>query len=60
MILAFLPNLVFLMLLIAAVYVFTRNILKIKRNINLGKNIARTDKSTQRWKKYGTDCFWAV
>ncbi len=29
MILAFLPNLVFLMLLIAAVYVFTRNILKL-------------------------------
>jgi len=57
MILDFIPNLVFLMLLTAAVYVFTRNILKIKRNINLGKNIDRTDKSTQRWKNMALIAF---
>ena len=50
MILAFLPNLVFLVLLITAVFIFIRNILKIKNNIDLGKNIDRTDKSSERWK----------
>ena len=50
MILAFLPNLVFLVLLITAVFIFIRNILKIKSNIDLGKNIDRTDKPSERWK----------
>tara|TARA_B100000767_G_scaffold273400_1_gene303381 strand:+ start:2844 stop:4184 length:1341 start_codon:yes stop_codon:yes gene_type:complete len=50
MILAFLPNLVFSALLIIAVFIFTRNILKIKSNIDLGKNIDRTDKASERWK----------
>ena len=50
MILAFLPNLVFLVLLVTAVFIFIRNILKIKSNIDLGKNIDRTDKPSERWK----------
>lgn len=50
MILAFLPNLVFLVLLIITIFIFTRNILKIKSNIDLGENIDRTDKPSERWK----------
>ena len=46
----FLPNVVFVFLLLTASVIFTKNILKIKNNIYLGKAIDRNDKSGERWK----------
>ena len=46
----FLPNVVFVFLLLTASVIFTKNILKIKNNINLGKAIDRNDKPVERWK----------
>ena len=50
MIFEFLPNVVFVLLLLTAAVVFTKNILKIKNNITLGKVIDRNDKKAERWK----------
>ena len=50
MIIEFLPNVVFVFLLLTASVIFTKNILKIKNNINLGKTIDRNDKPVERWK----------
>ena len=50
MIIEFLPNVVFVFLLLTASVIFTKNILKIKNNINLGKAIDRNDKPVERWK----------
>ena len=46
---AFLPNIVFALLLITALFFFTKNILSIRRNILLGKDIERKDQSKKRW-----------
>ena len=46
---AFLPNLIFALLLITALFFFTKNILSIRRNILLGKDIERKDQSKKRW-----------
>ena len=46
---AFLPNIVFALLLITALFFFTKNILSIRRNIFLGKDIERKDQSKKRW-----------
>jgi len=46
---AFLPNIVFALLLITALFFFTKNILTIRRNILLGKDIERKDQSKKRW-----------
>jgi heterodisulfide reductase subunit C len=41
---------IFLLLLLAAVAVFTRNIRKVIRNIRLGRPLDRSDRSGERWK----------
>ena len=43
-------NILFLLLLIFGIGLFTRNVLKIKRNILLGKEENRSDHPQQRWK----------
>ena len=43
-------QLIFLLLLLAAVAVFTRNIRKVIRNIRLGRPLDRSDRSADRWK----------
>ncbi len=48
MILEFLPNFVFVILLIISITLFGKNILKIKQNIYLGKPIDRFDKPSER------------
>lgn len=48
MILEFLPNIVFVILLIIATTFFGKNILRIKQNIFLGKPINRSDRSSER------------
>ncbi|MFC2127584.1 4Fe-4S dicluster domain-containing protein [Bacteroidota bacterium] len=45
----YLPNIVFALLIIGGIGFFTRNIKKIKRNINLGKGVDRTDNKSKRW-----------
>ena len=47
---AYLPNLFFLFLLIVSLYVFFRNLKKIKRNIGLGKDVNRNNNSNARLK----------
>ena len=49
MLLDFLPNIIFTLLLITAGGFFAKNIGRIKRNIYLGKSIDRTDHPTERW-----------
>jgi len=46
---AFLPNIIFALLLITSLFFFTKNILSIRRNILLGKDIERKDQSKKRW-----------
>ena len=43
-------NIIFIILFAAAVYLFTRNVRKVIRNINLGKAVDRSDNQPQRWK----------
>jgi heterodisulfide reductase subunit C len=43
------PNLIFLGLLLFGIGFFTRNILRIRRNILIGKEICRSDNKSQRW-----------
>jgi heterodisulfide reductase subunit C len=46
----FLPNIIFVLLLITASGFFAKNIWRIKRNIYLGKSIDRTDQPKERWR----------
>ena len=46
----YLPNFIFLCLLVLGGGFFTRNILRIKRNILLGKKAGRNDQKSERWK----------
>jgi heterodisulfide reductase subunit C len=46
----YLPNLIFALALIAGIGFFVMNIRKISRNINLGKDVNRTDKKPERLK----------
>ena len=46
---AWLPNLIFVMLLLLAVGFFTKNVRQIIKNIKLGKDIDRSDQSGKRW-----------
>jgi|TARA_A200000159_G_scaffold164710_1_gene195636 heterodisulfide reductase subunit C len=46
----YLPNFIFLFLLVLGGGFFTRNILRIKRNILLGKEAGRIDQKSERWK----------
>ncbi|HEY0245236.1 MAG TPA: (Fe-S)-binding protein [Mucilaginibacter sp.] len=43
-------QIVFIIILVAAVYLFTKNAGKIRRNILLGKDTNRSDQPTKRWK----------
>lgn len=45
----YIPNILFAMLLIASVGFFVKNISQIKRNINLGKAVDRSDNTKERW-----------
>ena len=45
-----LPNMFFVIILLISITIFTRNILKIKNNINLGRSIDRSDNKFTRWK----------
>ena len=43
-------NIIFIVLLISGLLLFTKNVVQIRRNILLGKSVNRTDNQTQRWK----------
>lgn len=45
-----LPNIIFAVILIAGVGFFVRNAMKLKRNIALGRESGRNDRSSERWK----------
>jgi len=47
---SYLPNILFAILLLAGGGFFVKNIRKLSRNINLGKDIDRSDRSSERWK----------
>lgn len=46
----YIDNLLFALILIAGIGFFTKNVIKLKRNINLGHDIDRTDNPSERWK----------
>lgn len=46
----YLPNIIFIILLIVGVGFFVKNISKLKRNIFLGKEVSLKDNKPQRWK----------
>jgi len=46
----YIPNLIFLTLLLLGIGIFTRNIKRIRRNISQGKSLDRSDQSGLRWK----------
>lgn len=43
-------SIVFILLSVTAIVVFSKNAVKIKRNILIGKDIDRTDNASERWK----------
>lgn len=43
-------QLIFLVILVVAAYVFTKNVMKIRRNILLGKDADRSDQPARRWR----------
>lgn len=47
----YLPNILFILLLVAGIGLFTRNIRRVIRNIKLGKAIENIDDKPQRWKQ---------
>lgn len=47
---AYLPNFIFLILLVFSIGLFARNLKRIRRNINLGKELNRSDNPRLRWK----------
>ena len=47
---AYLPNLIFFILVVCSLGLFTRNLKRIRRNINLGKDIDRNDSPSLRMK----------
>ncbi len=46
----YLDNIIFLILLVAGFGVFGKSLLKIYRNIRLGREINRSDRKAERWK----------
>ena len=46
---AYLSNLIFLIILFFTIFFFRRNILFVKRNIQIGKSVDRSDHSSKRW-----------
>ena len=47
---SYIPNIIFAILLVIGVGFFVHNIKKIIRNINLGRDLDRSDNSSERWK----------
>ena len=47
---AYLPNLIFFILVVFSLGLFTRNLKRIRRNINLGKDLDRNDSPRLRMK----------
>lgn len=46
----YIPNILFAILLIVGVGYFAKNVKKLTRNINLGKDVDRSDNKSERWK----------
>ncbi len=46
----YLDNILFALILIAGIGFFAKNVKKLKRNINLGRDVNRTDNPAARWK----------
>ena len=46
----YIPNILFLIILIAGIGYFSKNVKKLFRNINLGKDVDVSDNKSQRWK----------
>ena len=46
----YLPNILFAVILLAGLGFFTKNVLQLRRNINLGKDVDVSDNKPQRWK----------
>ena len=46
---SYLPNFIFALILFSAIFLFRRNILFIKRNIQMGRAINRSDRTSARW-----------
>ncbi|WP_395633935.1 4Fe-4S dicluster domain-containing protein [Flavobacterium sp.] len=46
----YIDNILFALILIAGIGFFAQNVKKLKRNINLGRDVNRTDNSSARWK----------
>ena len=46
----YIDNILFAIILIAGIGFFTKNVIKLKRNINLGHDVNRTDNPSARWK----------
>jgi heterodisulfide reductase subunit C len=46
----YIPNIVFIIALAAAVWYFSKNVGRIRRNINFGRDLDRTDDKPARWK----------
>jgi hypothetical protein len=46
----YIDNILFVAILAAGIWFFTKNIKSLLRNINLGKDIDRTDNKSDRWK----------
>jgi heterodisulfide reductase subunit C len=46
----YVPNIIFALILIAGIGFFVKNIRKLIRNINLGKDVNRSDNKAARWK----------
>ena len=46
---SYLPNIIFALILFSAIILFRRNLLFIKRNIQMGRAIDRSDRSSTRW-----------
>lgn len=47
---SYIPNILFAILLFVGIGFFARNVKKIIRNINLGKDVNRSDNPSERWK----------
>ena len=45
----YIDNILFAIILIIGIGFFTKNVIKLKRNINLGHNVNRTDNPSARW-----------
>ena len=46
----YINNILFAIILVAGIGFFTKNVIKLKRNINLGHDVNRTDNPSARWK----------